>query len=106
MSPGKMAAQVGHAVLGAWIEAESMEDMSEVLETYLVCGMPKIVLKVKDETQMLALESKARQEGIHTHMVKDAGKTEVDPGTLTVCAIGPWIKEEIDQITGDLDLYK
>ena len=35
------------------------------------------------------MESKARNAGINTSIVKDAGKTELEPGTVTVCAIGP-----------------
>jgi PTH2 family peptidyl-tRNA hydrolase len=46
-------------------------------------------LKVKDETELLALESKARNSGINTCLIKDAGKTEVEAGTPTVVAIGP-----------------
>ncbi len=76
-------------------------------------------MKVKDETELLALESKARNSGINTCLVKDAGKTEVEAGTPTVCAIGPCkfpfcknfkililgLSEEIDKITGKLQLY-
>jgi len=35
------------------------------------------------------LESKARNNGINTYVIKDAGKTEIAPGTITCCAIGP-----------------
>jgi len=35
------------------------------------------------------LESKARISGLVTSVIKDAGKTEIPAGTITVCAIGP-----------------
>jgi len=37
-------------------------------------------------------------------LVKDAGHTEIPPGTVTVVGIGPGPRSEIDKITGDLQL--
>ena len=39
-------------------------------------------------------------------MVQDAGRTEVEPGTKTVLAIGPDLNSKIDEITGKLKLLK
>jgi len=36
--------------------------------------------------------------------VKDAGHTEIPPGTVTVVGLGPGPRGEIDKITGHLQL--
>lgn len=39
-----------------------------------------------------------------THVVRDAGRTEVEPSTLTVAALGPTAVSQIDSVTGHLSL--
>ena len=58
----------------------------------------------RDATHLLELAGRARAAGLPHHAVQDAGRTEVEPGTLTVLAVaGP--DEAVDAITGDLRLY-
>lgn len=51
-----------------------------------------------------ALESQASSLGLPTHVVRDAGRTEVEPGSITVLAVGPAPAEAIDAVTGALRL--
>jgi PTH2 family peptidyl-tRNA hydrolase len=37
-------------------------------------------------------------------LVKDAGLTQLTPGTTTALGIGPTLSKSIDKITGDLKL--
>ena len=37
-------------------------------------------------------------------LIKDAGKTEVKPGTITALGIGPCESEILDKITGQLKM--
>lgn len=69
-------------------------------------GSAKIVLSVKSEAEIKNLKAKADSNNIPNYLVRDAGRTEVDPGTITVCAIGPGKGSEIDIITGHLELLK
>ena len=46
----------------------------------------------------------ARTAGLVTSTVRDAGRTQLDPGTRTVAAVGPGPSVEIDRITGGLKL--
>jgi len=69
-------------------------------------GAAKIVVKISTENEMINLKEKADEINIPNYIVRDAGRTEVDPGTLTVCAFGPGRNSEIDKITGNLDLLK
>ena len=48
--------------------------------------------------------SRAKKAGLVCYLVKDAGHTEIPPGTETVVGIGPGSRREIDKITGDLPL--
>ncbi|CAG9330324.1 unnamed protein product [Blepharisma stoltei] len=101
MSIGKVAAQVGHAVIGAYEESEE-----ETLDKWDDCGSPKVVLKVPNLPKMLEIEEKAKASGLVTYLVEDAGRTEVEPGTTTVLAIGPDAESKINAITGKLSLLK
>lgn len=105
MSKGKCSAQVGHAVLGAY--KESLRKNPAVVNGWeCYSGQAKIVVGCKDEKELLELKKKAEDNGLVTSIVKDAGRTEVDPGTVTCCAIGPGIVSQIDVVTGKLNLLK
>ena len=105
MSKGKIAAQVGHAVLGAY--KESLRRNPAIVngwENY--SGQAKIVVACKSEKELIDLMKKADENKIVTYIVRDAGRTEVEPNTCTCCAIGPNTVSEIDKITGKLSLLK
>ena len=100
MSKGKMIAQACHASLKAYRKAGS--DQREDWESH---GEKKIVLSV-DESQLVERFQQAKSSGLPAGLVKDAGKTEIKPGTKTAAAIGPAEETEIDSVTGDLKLIK
>lgn len=106
MGVGKIAAQVGHAVLGAYKEILESQEVKhqEALFNWEECGQAKIVLKIKNKEEIIALEAKARANGLNTYLVADAGRTQIEAGSITVCAIGPGNSAEIDQVTGHLRL--
>jgi PTH2 family peptidyl-tRNA hydrolase len=58
MGAGKLAAQVGHAVLGAYKRILKHSSSQSVVECWENCGQPKIVLKVNSEKDLLELENK------------------------------------------------
>lgn len=98
MSKGKIAAQVGHAVLGAYRVATRL--VPEYCKAWIFRAQAKITLKVEDEAMMDGVAAAARDAGLPVCVIEDAGRTEVEPGTRTVCGIGPAPKAEIDVITG------
>ena len=100
MSKGKIAAQVGHAVLGAYRVSLRLPLPGEWVRAWLFRAQAKIALKVDTEVEMDAIISAARAAGLPTCTIEDAGRTEVEPGTRTVTAIGPAPKALIDAITG------
>ena len=96
---GKLAAQVAHAAVAAFLEADG-----PVRQAWLNDGMPKIVLKADDEQTLLALEALAQAQAIPAYLVADAGKTVLAEGTITCLGLGPAVEDALDALTGDLKL--
>ena len=67
-------------------------------------GSAKIVLGVQSEEELLRLAEHAAALKLPFHIVQDAGRTQVEPGTRTVLGIGPAPSALIDQVTGTLSL--
>ena len=103
MSIGKTAAQVGHAVLGAY--QRSMNKNALLVNNWQnFSGQAKIVLQVNSEKELKDIEDNAKKNGLITCLIHDVGRTEVAPNTPTCCAIGPDLVSNIDKITGNLKL--
>ena len=100
MSPGKLAAQVAHASLMA-VERADDRAVSE----WKRGGQKKVVLKAGNERTLFELKETAAAAGLPAAIVRDAGHTQLDPGTVTALAIGPGGDDAIDAVTGELSLY-
>ena len=96
---GKMAAQAAHASVRAVLNSDK-----KMVQEWNDEGMAKIVLKTENEKSLLKLLQEAKDHGIKTAMITDAGKTVVAPGTKTCIALGPDEEEKIDEITSSLNL--
>ena len=68
-------------------------------------GQDSVALGVKNLRVMNELVGEAKAARLTTFVGEDAGRTEVEPGTVTVAAIGPAAASDIDKITGHLRLY-
>ena len=64
-----------------------------------------MVVKCEDEAELLAVAAKSREMGLVTSLIRDAGRTQVAPGSKTVLAVGPGTIQKIDAVTGHLKLY-
>jgi PTH2 family peptidyl-tRNA hydrolase len=96
---GKLAAQVAHAAVGAFLAATA-----DAQATWIEAGMPKIVVFASDEAALHALESAARQRQIPVCLIRDEGRTVVPPETITCIGIGPALATSIDSLTRSLPL--
>lgn len=96
---GKLAAQCCHASVEAVFKSSP-----ELVKSWRSEGMAKIVLKVKDEKELIKYFQEAKDEGLTASLITDAGKTVIAPGTKTCVGIGPDKEEKIDMITGKLAL--
>jgi len=100
MGEGKLAAQVAHASLSAY------EDTDErTRKQWKGEGQKKVVLKANGESELFELADRAEREGLPNAVVRDAGHTQLDPGTVTALAVGPGPDDVVDRVTGDLSLY-
>jgi PTH2 family peptidyl-tRNA hydrolase len=100
MGEGKLAAQVAHASL------MSHEDADErVRSAWKGDGQKKIVLRAESDSQLFELADSAETKGLPHAVVRDAGHTQLDSGTVTALAVGPAEDDRIDAVTGDLPLY-
>ena len=100
MGTGKLAAQVAHASLSAYEDADDRTRKAWKGE-----GQKKVVLKGSGEDQLFELADRAEREGLPNAVVRDAGHTQLEPGTATTVAIGPGEDEIVDRVTGDLSLF-
>jgi len=76
------------------------------MQAWEACGQPKIAVKCKDIDELIALAQAAEKLQLPTYVIQDAGRTEVEPGTTTVLAIGPGAADVINQVTGQLKLLR
>jgi len=125
MRKGKIAAQAGHACVNAVLMALSKENLlnkisfdedgitltGEIDENIPVCqwilhGEAKICVYVDSEEALLEIDRKAKEAGILSALIQDAGHTEFhgEP-TFTCLAFEPHFPEKVDPLTGDLPLY-
>lgn len=99
MSIGKTAAQASHASLGSYKKSDA-----KTRSEWERIGCKKVVLKARDEREIEDIELKCQKNGVACFVVRDAGLTELSPGTVTAIGIGPEKDEKIDRITGSLPL--
>lgn len=71
----------------------------------LFLGGTKITVRLDSEEEMLKINEQAKKMGVLSSIIRDAGQTQVAPGSRTVIAIGPAPKSVLEQITGHLKLY-
>lgn len=105
MSPGKLAAQVGHAVQLAIREAE-YSDGQAALDAWESTSHTKIVLGVADLNELRLVRSAATRAGIPWVEVWDEGRTELSGKTLTVLGLVPVKKSWARPVVGGLGVYR
>jgi peptidyl-tRNA hydrolase len=96
---GKLAAQVAHAAVGAFLAAGE-----DARQAWLDEGMPKVVLSIPSVEDLLALQTQADEQAIPNCLIEDAGRTVVPEGTITCLGLGPADDAKIDLVTGHLKL--
>lgn len=101
MTPGKLAAQAGHAYLNAYLQNPIPEYQSDGLGT-------KVCLSVPDEYALLRLKQKLEKHKIPTSLITDSGHVmpphfDGSP-VITALGFGPATKDEVYYLTRKLKL--
>jgi PTH2 family peptidyl-tRNA hydrolase len=106
MGKGKLAAQVAHGAVEAVLKVleSNRSEWLEWLQEWRRQGQKKVVVRVQGEDELVRVYREAVERGLPAVLVIDAGRTQLEPGTKTVAAIGPAPSSILDQITGRLKL--
>ncbi|NWF94942.1 MAG: peptidyl-tRNA hydrolase [Candidatus Thorarchaeota archaeon] len=102
MSKGKIAVQVAHGAVSAAERARITHQ--DVWKAWLHEGQKKVAVKVHSADELLEIQRLAVVHRLPSALIQDAGMTELEPGTMTVVAVGPGTSEIVDKVTGDLKL--
>ncbi|MBN1803027.1 MAG: aminoacyl-tRNA hydrolase [Candidatus Lokiarchaeota archaeon] len=102
MGTGKKCAQACHASVSAsdLVRTKSKNEW----KAWKNSGQKKVVLKVGSLEEMSLIYNEVSKKNIHCFIVRDAGLTQLSPGTTTALGIGPVLSSKIDEITKDLKL--
>ena len=103
MTPGKLGAQVGHGALKSYKRA--IKDIPDIVSEWEAGSCAKVVLRCNSQAEIEELQKSARELGLIAETIKDAGRTQIAPGSMTVCAIGPATNRDLKKVTGHLKLY-
>ncbi|KAK7746969.1 hypothetical protein SLS53_002157 [Cytospora paraplurivora] len=112
MTKGKIAAQCGHATLACYKSLAKAASRggpaspeARLLQRWERHGQAKVAVQTRggqDELELLL--GKAQSLGVTAEVIVDAGRTQIDPGSMTVLGVGPAPKSAVDKITGNLKL--
>ena len=105
MGTGKKCAQVAHAAIGLYYDIKTSNNEEDDLKVTLwqSGGAKKIVCKGDNVEHLLRLQEEARAARLLTHLVSDAGHTQIPAGSITVLAIFG-SEKELDPVTSSLRL--
>ncbi|MFW9789363.1 MAG: peptidyl-tRNA hydrolase Pth2 [Candidatus Thorarchaeota archaeon] len=102
MSRGKIAVQVAHGSVSSAEQARVFKQ--DIWKAWLREGQKKVAVKVNSEEELIELQRQAVSHSLPNALIRDAGLTELPPGTITVLGIGPAQAEIIDEVTSELKL--
>jgi PTH2 family peptidyl-tRNA hydrolase len=112
---GKYIAQGAHASLKAILDSGEIDndvfrlymlDDESALKDWINGSFTKVCCVVETEEELLSVYNKAKEKGLISSLITDSGLTEFGGvPTITCCAIGPAWSDELEEITGKLELF-
>ncbi|KAF7691463.1 Peptidyl-tRNA hydrolase [Cucumispora dikerogammari] len=90
MKGGKIISQISHGLFAMFYNS-SINNIkkNQIIPLWIKTGQAKIILKCT-ESEILQRVDMAIECNIPCDVVRDAGRTQVKSGSLTVAFIGPW----------------
>lgn len=92
-----------HAAVGVYESYFSRK--KSVFEAWERQGKRISVFKVTDKDNLLTLNEAAENSGLMSCLIRDAGRTQIPRGSLTVLAVGPALKSELEWLTKNILPY-
>lgn len=105
LPPGKAIAQGCHASVWAYQAVKARGDREIIKGWESDGGCTKIVLGVDSEQELVEVCDALLLARLEPRLVRDAGRTVLEPGTLTCLGVGPAEGAVIDSVTRGLKLY-
>ncbi len=102
MGTGKKCAQSCHASISS-ADVVRIKN-KDAWKKWKNTGQKKVVLRVSNIEDLSKIIHKLDKAKIPYFLVKDAGLTQLTPGTTTALGIGPALSTTLDKITGELKL--
>ena len=104
LSSGKLAVQCAHAAVGSLQLAKKTH--SRMVQRWTESSSRKVCLSVEDEKELEYYLERVQEASLPFALIKDAGLTEVAPGTVTVLGVGPAPRHTMDSLFGELKTYE
>ena len=104
LSPGKLAVQCAHAAVESLHRAKKTH--SRMVQRWKEGASRKICLAVDDETELEYFLGLVQEASLPFALIRDAGLTEVAPGTVTVLGIGPAPRHTMDSLLRELNAFE
>ena len=82
MDKGKLCSQTCHASIASFLNSDK-----KVRERWIENGMKKIILKISSEKEIKELLKDAKKDKLPCALIKDAGLTQIESGTITALGI-------------------
>ena len=101
-----MCGQVAHAAVSAfWKSANHPQpETRDNTPSWINDIQTKVVCKVSSEAELESIAKKAEEAGLIVARIRDAGHTQLEPGTFACVGIGPDTHESLQPVTGELKL--
>ena len=104
LSSGKLAVQCAHAAVGSLQLAKKTH--SRMVQRWTESSSRKVCLSVEDEKELEYYLERVQEASLPFALIKDAGLTEVAPGTVTVLGVGPGPRHTMDSLFSNLRAYE
>ncbi|KAG8345887.1 hypothetical protein TRVL_03283 [Trypanosoma vivax] len=100
--PSSRGAELGCGGNGCVVECQ--DEWVAWCDAWTLAGSKKVALQCDSEQELVEAYRAARREGLPHMIVRDAGRTQIAPGSKTVLAVGPAPGSLVDRVTGRFKL--
>jgi len=100
MSAGKLSAQVAHASLNSYLEAND-----DLRNKWRNESFTKVIVYVKSLDALKNVYNKCKDKNLPCSLIEDEGRTEFNESTITCLGIGPCKNSDFEGVTNKLRLF-